>query len=248
MSTAPSPGVLPAERLLAEASATLTAAARSVTGPDFAELVTLAVAAAAANLGSIGAVLTRRPGSWEAAYVEQVLVATVGHDEAHLFEHRTEPVSVCVSIEEIFADLGYTALFDQARDALERRILDAIDQGGPTEPVEELIHELDALYESDKHDYGAAFAETARSVAAELYPELAVPVEVEIILDWQPVELAGGELESALVEQGRLRTPLPGSGIAPRDYPLEADIVQVETAAGRDPLTRLRTEQASGTD
>ena len=82
---------------------------------DWAEFVTLALAAAAANVGSIDRALEGRPGSWEADAVRSVLVSTVGHDSAHLMEHRTEPIQVVLRPAEILADLGYTALYDESR-------------------------------------------------------------------------------------------------------------------------------------
>ena len=57
---------------------------------DWAEFVTLALAGAAANIGSIDGALAGRPGSWEADGVRQLLASTVGHDEEYLDEHRTE--------------------------------------------------------------------------------------------------------------------------------------------------------------
>ena len=40
-------------------------------------------------------------------------------------------------------------------------------------------------------------------------------------------------------ETARQNTPLPGSGIPLRDYPLTFDVAQVERDAGRTPLARL---------
>ncbi|WP_028473746.1 hypothetical protein [Nocardioides alkalitolerans] len=43
-----------------------------------------------------------------------------------------------------------------------------------------------------------------------------------------------------LLDHARMHTPLPGSGIAPIDYPAAVPIAQVERDAGRLPHTRLR--------
>ena len=59
---------------------------------DFAELLTLAVASAAANVGGVEELLVGRPGSWEAGHVRNMLRSTVAFEEAELLEHRTEPV------------------------------------------------------------------------------------------------------------------------------------------------------------
>src|SRR3954447_22450125 len=91
------------DELLAATISVLTAAARlrrpTVAGTerettvptDFAEFVTLAVAGAAANVGGIDPVLAGRPGSWEAGYVRDVLVSTVGSGEEDPWGARTQP-------------------------------------------------------------------------------------------------------------------------------------------------------------
>ena len=88
---------------------------------DWAEFITLAVAGAAANIGSIDRALEGRPGSWEADAVRSLLVSTVGHDSAHLLEHRTEPILVTLRPAEILSDLGYAALYDESRQVLQVR-------------------------------------------------------------------------------------------------------------------------------
>lgn len=71
---------------------------------DWAEFVTLVLAGAAANLGGIEAALAGRPGSWEAAKVEDLLAAAVGSDQADLWRHRTEPVRVHVNVDQLISD------------------------------------------------------------------------------------------------------------------------------------------------
>jgi hypothetical protein len=86
---------------------------------DWAEFVTLAVAGAAANIGSIEKALQGRPGSWEADAVRGMLVSTAGEDPAELMRHRTEPLRVVLRPEEILSDLGYADLYDESRKALQ---------------------------------------------------------------------------------------------------------------------------------
>lgn len=86
---------------------------------DWAEFVTLALAGAAANVGSVARALEGRPGSWEADAVRTVLESAVGHDSAHLMEHRREPVRVTLRPAEILADLGYAELYDESREVLQ---------------------------------------------------------------------------------------------------------------------------------
>jgi hypothetical protein len=85
---------------------------------DWAEFITLAVAGAAANIGSIEKALQGRPGSWEADAVRGMLVSTVGENPAELMRHRTEPLRVVLRPEEILSDLGYAELYDESRRAL----------------------------------------------------------------------------------------------------------------------------------
>jgi len=85
---------------------------------DWAEFVTLAVAGAAANVGSVDRALEGRPGSWEAEAVRTMLLSTVGEDPAELLRHRTEPIRVVLRPAEILSDLGYAALYDESREIL----------------------------------------------------------------------------------------------------------------------------------
>jgi hypothetical protein len=85
---------------------------------DWAEFVTLAVAGAAANIGSTEKALQGRPGSWEADAVRSMLLSTVGEDPAELLRHRTEPVRVVLRPAEILSDLRYASLYDESRQNL----------------------------------------------------------------------------------------------------------------------------------
>ncbi|WP_101953514.1 helix-turn-helix domain-containing protein [Mycobacterium intracellulare] len=72
---------------------------------DWAEFVTLALAGAAANVGSIEEALAGRPGSWEAERVRQTLESTV-RDDKDLLRQRTEPVVIDLWVESILSYLG----------------------------------------------------------------------------------------------------------------------------------------------
>ena len=86
---------------------------------DWAEFITLAVAGAAANIGSIDRALEGRPGSWEADAVRSLLLSTVGENPAELLRHRTEPIRVVLRPAEILADLGHCELYDESRQVLQ---------------------------------------------------------------------------------------------------------------------------------
>ena len=144
-SAPPASTTRPAEQVLADAVRVLTEAAR-LTRPvleratagadgdqpewvdsgrreqaDWAEFVTLALAGAAANVGGLEAALAGRSGSWEAEGVRNLLTSTVGHDEAVLLEHRTEPVVVEVYVDEILSDQDAWKAYDDATQELNRR-------------------------------------------------------------------------------------------------------------------------------
>src|SRR4051794_41721744 len=133
MTTTETTGTRTWDELLAAAVCVLTEAARlrrpSVAGTeqestvpaDFAEFVTLAVAGAAANVGGIDAVLAGRSGSWEAGYVRDLLVSTVGWDEEYLWEHRTEPLVIRIDVDAILSELGVAGLFDESDAEISRR-------------------------------------------------------------------------------------------------------------------------------
>jgi hypothetical protein len=177
---------------------------------DFAEFVTHAVAGAAANIGGIEFALAGRPGSWEADKVRDMLHSTVGHDEAYLLEHRTEPVVVRVHVDDILNELGVWQLYDEAHAELDRRyeavgtpevggiagtpeVEDAIARLEPATPEQEAACEaIDALRDRltvqrlrEWADYGEAFKANVLRAAGEVFPGLRVPVEVIVELEWQ---------------------------------------------------------------
>lgn len=273
------------DAVLADAVRVLTEAARreiTWTDPDgrrhreradFAEFVTLAVAGAAANLGGIEQALAGRSGSWEADKVRDLLHATVGYDEQHLLDHRTEPIVVRVHVEDILVDLGFWALYDEARTELGRRheaigipTVDVLlgdpqfenvlaqlptatrEQQAAADALADLEDRLDAQQQREWAAYGQAFAANVHQAAAELFPGVQVPVEVIVEPHWQnqlgpDFDFNGPEWR--LWETARLATPLPGTGIPLRDYPNTAHttVSEIEHAAGRDPLTRLEHGQ-----
>jgi hypothetical protein len=266
------------EQLLTAAVAVLTEAARCTwTDPtgreqqrraDFGEFVTLAVAGAAANLGGIDELLAGRPGSWEADSVRQMLICTVGEDEAYLPEHRTEPLVITVAVDNLLNDLDVGTLYQQAEDELDQRehaILASIEYGDGVLDYDRLsaeqqstLDELDQLRaaletqrQRDWAGYGEAFTTNALTVAGELLPSLPVPVQVELRLGWQPDQDAAVPawgMAYTVWEAARDLTPLPGTDIPLRDYPTHPSLPENEHAAGRDPLTRQLHHQQAQAD
>lgn len=258
---------------------------------DWAEFITLAVAGAAANIGSIDKALEGRPGSWEADAVRTMLESTVGEDPADLVRHRTEPIRVVLRPSEILADLGYAALYDESRQILQteedRHVWQyrlgedrswsplapgapayadafgatgspALDLAGTGRPgtvmtvprsaedeaaCDELADQEAALddlqYEDDPRAYGEALMAAVLAEAGRAYPGITVEVTVDTgepaWRDDSPYWAPEDQLIAAAVDQ----TPLPWSGIAPRDYPPGRSVAEAERAAGRLPHLRL---------
>ena len=266
---------------------------------DWAEFVTLALAGAAANVGSVDRALEGRPGSWEADAVRSLLESTVGHDSAHLMEHRTEPIRVVLRPAEVLADLGYTALYDDSRQVLreqqdrhlwryrlgEDRRWTPLDPGAPAyadafdvpasqvavpdqmvrpgvivtvprsaadEAAWDALCDREAAledleYEDDPRAYGETLKAAVLTAAGRMYPGMAVEITIDTDeRTWRDDTPYRGEVpEEALIDAAVNATPLPWSGIAPKDYPSGQPVGDAERAAGR--LPHLRLDQAAGT-
>jgi hypothetical protein len=101
----------------------------------------------------------------------------------------------------------------------------------------------DLEYEDDPRAYGNALAATVLAEAGQIYP--GVPVEITIDTDertWRgDSPYWGATPEEMLIDTAVGETPLPWSGIAPRDYPPGQSVADAERAAGR--LPHLRQER-----
>ena len=267
---------------------------------DWAEFITLAVAGAAANIGSIDRALEGRPGSWEAGAVRSLLLSAVGENPAELLRHRTEPIRVVLRPAEILADLGYCELYDESRQVLqagqhrhmwryrlsEDRTWTPLDPGAPAwadtsgvpaspagpddtllrpgsvsmvprSAEDEAAYDVlagreaaleDLEFEDDPRAYGNALTATVLAEAGQMYP--GVPVEITIDTDertWRGDSPYWGETpEEMLIDTAVGKTPLPWSGIAPRDYPPGQSVADAERAAGRLPHLRLGRRDERG--
>lgn len=252
---------------------------------DWAEFVTLAVAGAVANVGSVGKALEGRSGSWEAESVRSMLLSTAGEDPSQLLTHRTEPLRVVLRPAEILTDLGYDAVYDESERVVARqqeqclwryqfthdRTWEALDDGAPTynpgadwspdpgarmdvprsvqdEQEYDRLYELesqleDLRYVQDPRAYGEVLRAAVVAQAGERFPGIDVEVEVDLDERRFPEFSDYDTPEDELIEAARLVTPLPWSGIAPKDYPLDrAALVDVERNANRLPHQRLATQ------
>lgn len=197
---------------------------------DWAEFVTEALAGATANAGGIDTVLAGRPGSWEAARIRDTLTSTVGHDEADLMRHRTEPVEIVLKPEQILYDVGdleHMGGYDDAEQELLRRE----DEIAPSVPIKP--GELDWVNDPAQ----VAQLEAALRAEAEnptpLTPEqqaiddalAAVQALRDRLEAQQRAELAayGSALATAVTERlAALNLPVPASVAVDLDAKLDA--------------------------
>jgi len=265
---------------------------------DWAEFITLAVAGAAANVGSVERALQGRPGSWEADAVRSMLMSTVGEEPAELLRHRTEPLQVVLRPAEILSDLGYAAMYDESRRAIQaeqdRRVWryrlgsdgtwTSLDPGAPAyadafdlleSPALDLAQSLvpgtvvtvprsgsdeealdtladleaaleDLQYEGDPRAYGEALKAAVFAEASRMYPGIAVEIAIDADERTWPADSVYPGPEDRLITAAVDRTPLPWSGIAPKDYPPGQSVPNAERAAGRLPHLRLNQAGTRG--
>lgn len=220
------------------AIAALTAAARPVdttTGTvrqaDMGEVLCYVATVVAANLGGVDALLSDRPGSWEADLVRQMVENTGGGD---LSRYRRSPVVLRLDPEQVFSDLGYETLRDQAERDLDADGVDLDADGVVSEVGEqqitatnELLDALERVWQTDLDRFVATF--TAGAQAAAAARDLTVPVQVLRVVDvdagppeWDEVTegLREAGLEAAVLPSGRRRGDYP-TGRQPGDVDSE---------------------------
>lgn len=74
---------------------------------DFADFLSSALVAVAANVGSVHRLTAGRPGSWEADLVHQLAYgALAGDDPDFLIAHRTAPVRIPLNVAQLVDDEG----------------------------------------------------------------------------------------------------------------------------------------------
>ena len=180
---------------------------------DFADFLTSAVAAVAANLGSAERVTKGRPGSWEASCVQSMLQGALGDDPSirQLLALRTAPIQVPLVVAQLVEEDGPEAgllTLDQALEArpypgrTEQELIGGVVSTvrGVGATVDELeAHEAaeEALVQRYRTGY-SAYAEAFKAAVAvyvATLDELAVldadgtrttSVPVEVIVDADP--------------------------------------------------------------
>lgn len=198
---------------------------------DWAQFVTVALAAAAANNGGIVAVLAASlPESEEAAGLRQLLHTIVGYDESNLWAYRTEPVEIRLCVNELLMRVASDAAtaYDAAADEVRRRFEDGI-------AATDQKSQLETLRVAELRDWGDTLRARILQLAAEL-PGLAVPVRVEIDTTTHRSDRNAHEysLERRLISRALDTTPTPA------DLP-GTPLERLDRANGRSPGPKSRS-------
>lgn len=176
--------------LRSEAIRVLTMAAHESTnsadGLDFADFLAQVLASTAAKVGGPGRLLARRPGSWEASHIADLLRGTVGEEPDAWWSYRTQPLVITLNVAELIEKGDYHPRLLGLADAIDTvglrytsadpdddAVLDAWDA-----EIEQLIHRYQAEYQH----YADRFTVIATAVGAALIP----PVDVHVVVDADP--------------------------------------------------------------
>lgn len=163
------------DRYWNQAVETLTAAARlehTRHGTvDFADFLTAALRATAANLGDPHALTAGRPGSWESAVLSELLHGAVGLNLTmfDLAEYRTEPIQITLNVAEL-------VLVEEGSPGAPKSHDDAVYEARGDD---DLVTEISQQYIEAYSDYAERFT-AAVQAEAEKYPGLSDLVTVTV--------------------------------------------------------------------
>lgn len=175
---------------------------------DFADLVAHVLTSVAANLGGVEALLAGRPGSWEAAAVNDLVTGTAHGDEIH--RYRTEPLRIVVDAEAGFNDMGLYDLYYDDLDEASAHETDDHLSGEQAAAAAAIVVTIERLLQEDLAAYRDAYIE---QLQAELERRgLRAPI---VLLDTEPDGAAWDPFLEDLHEQVQSVTPLPMTGKAP---------------------------------
>lgn len=170
------------ERLRRTTVEALTAAARlehpTFGTNDFADFLADVLRATAANLGDPSALTAGRPGSWESAALNQLLIGTISRD-TDMFElaaYRTEPIHVQLHVANlVFHNASVPGALEEFGDA--------IHTAGDDDNANALITQQ---YTAAFQSYADRFAAAVGAEAAK-WPGLTelVTTTVDTSLEWE---------------------------------------------------------------
>ena len=157
---------------------------------------------------------------------------------------RTDPVRVVLDLNDVWGSwLGFGSLEDDEFMAIDRELQAknlTHDQRSALVDEQEAV---EALYASDRRTYAAAYTAAVHEAAARC--GITAPVEVVIATSGQRGAM-WDNLAEELHRLAREKTPIPGSGLVPGDYPRPDGVEPVtwtvaigEQAAGRTYRARV---------
>lgn len=186
MTTTPHPW----EALHSEAIHVLTVAAHESTdsadGLDFADFLAYVLASTAANVGGPERLLARRPGSWEAGHIAELLRGTVGEEPDAWWSYRTQPLRVTLNVAQLIETGDYhpgrIGLAD-AIDTIGTRYTSAdLDDEATLDAWDAEIDQLIHRYKDEYRDYADRFTMMVTAVAAVIAPS----IDIHVVVDANP--------------------------------------------------------------
>jgi hypothetical protein len=249
------------------AVAAVTCAIRAINADqrpgDGGEFITHLLATVAANLGSTDALTAARPGSWEAAGVQDLVSKAVGWDDEYLLTYRTDPFEVVINTVFELDDLGMYEAYEASTDHIGRQMFGqrwtrgrgnlTYDELGQIEEIDERLGDLElrdrAAYQQQLET--VILAEFDRRRALTDGPD-AIPQHLTLTVRFTDATDQGltdgwsNTVESRLYQHARETTPLPGSDITPDWTPGHSHVAAL-LAAGHWPHLRIPTLAHYGT-
>lgn len=165
---------------------------------DFSSILTASLAAAASNVGGPEALLAGRPGSWESAYISDLLRDAMGECPDQWWAVMTDAVTVNLNVAELIEDsdlhAGLAAL-DQAESRLDTAFEDHVKDGDGA--YFRALTTLRKRYTDSYELYAERFAAAVRAIPMDLK----LPVPPQVVAETDP--------QSAWWEESVIRNSAP---------------------------------------
>ncbi|WP_028473784.1 hypothetical protein [Nocardioides alkalitolerans] len=135
------------------------------------------------------------------------------------------------------------AVFVSRDDAARAALVDLAARRTVAEaPYVQRLEALEDLQDRERTEYAHRLQVEIEAEAARRFPGLEVVVDLDLdryAADNRDELQTHPTPEAQLLDHARMHTPLPGSGLAPLNYPATDPIAQIERETGRLPHTRL---------
>lgn len=141
----------------------------------------------------------------------------------------SEPLQVSVDPHKVLTVVGVTALYDDDIAAIWHEALTRHRNSQEYADLEAEVAAVDELHTADIAAYLASYTRTVQTITREIGITAGATVTVDT--SWDPDKPANPLLDQ--IHQAAVRrTPLPTSGIPPKDYDPRATITDTDRAAG----------------